>query len=226
MNNAIFSKLAYKMNSTNSLADRINDINKNLVNTGYEIIPDKSNKNTSYFINHDKKKIVIADRGSQFLSNKGKNDFANDILYTLGLEKHAPQFKKRTNKVIKNIKNSPNDYKIDLTGHSYGAASIHNTLLNNKKILKQIDRIDLYNPLISPFNKKISKPHKKLLDEKLHIHRTEADVPSSLYHNIDYGNLNVYKQKENATKIKLPSHLENVFNTVEQLKAHTIDNFL
>ena len=122
-------------------------------------------------------------------------------------------------------KSSPDDYKISLTGHSYAGASIHHTLLNKPQVLKRVDDAQLFNPLISPFQKKPSKNQIKELDKKLIIHRTENDIPSFFYHKLPYGIVNVYKQKEHAIK-NLPKPLENTFDTLEQLKSHHLNNFL
>ena len=84
MNHAKFAKLSYEMNKSGNREQRINKINKELEGSGYKIDGSKSGKNTSYFVNHDKKHIVIADRGSAFNTNKGKHDFTSDLLYSLG----------------------------------------------------------------------------------------------------------------------------------------------
>lgn len=225
MNPAEFAKLSYEMNKTENREQRINNINKKLEGSGYGIDASKSGKNTSYFINPNTKHIVIADRGSSFNTKKGKFDLASDLLYTIGLEKHAPQFQKRANKINSLVKNAPDDHKITLTGHSYAGGTIHNTLLHKPQVLKRIDEAHLFNPLISPFSKNASKAQIKELDNKLVVHRTQNDIPSYFYHNLPYGKVNVYKQKQHAIK-NLPKHLEGIFDTAEQLKAHSIQNFI
>ena len=228
VNYAKFAKASYGMVKSGNKSKKANDINKDIAMSGFVLHEDKSNKDVQYYHNPEKKKVVISHRGSSFGSSKGKQDLTSDILYSVGLEKHSPQFKKRAKRTNDLIKDIPDDHHVTLTGHSYGGASINNTLVTKPKVRNRVDKVELYNPLISPFTSKTSKKTNKELNEKVTVHRTENDIPSKFYHTLPYGKVLNYKQKEHAlgnTKV-LPKHLEDKFDSVEQLKAHTIDNFV
>jgi len=228
VNYAKFAKSSYDMVKTGNKPTKADKINKDISMTGFVLDEGKSNKDIQYYHNPEKKKVVISHRGSSFGSSKGASDLTSDILYSVGLEKHAPQFKKRSKRTNNLIKTIPDDHHVTLTGHSYGGASINHALVSKPQVRNRVDNVQLYNPLISPFTSKTSNKTNKELNEKVTIHRTENDIPSKFYSTLPYGQVKTYKQKEHAIgDIKLlPKHLEDKFDTVEQFKAHTIDNFI
>jgi hypothetical protein len=229
VNYAKFAKASYGMvKGTGNKSSKTNDINKDIAMTGFVLNEEKSNKDVQYFHHPEKKKVVIAHRGSSFGSSKGIKDLTSDVMYSVGLEKHSPQFKKRAKRTNDLVKSIPDDHHVTLTGHSYGGASINHTLVTKPQVRNRVDSVQLYNPLISPFTSKTSKKTNKELNEKVIVHRTENDVPSKFYHSLPYGQVKTYKQKQHAIgEVKvLPKHLEDKFDTVEQFKAHTIDNFV
>jgi len=220
------AKASYYMTSSGNKDDRINKLNKSIEHTGFKANKDKSNRDIVYYENPNLKQTYISHRGTHIGSKKTKQDLTADLSYLLGLEKHNKEFKQRANKTNQLIKSVDPSHDIYLTGHSYGGASIHHTLENKKDVLNRITKAYTYNPLTSPFNNpKVSKDKEKKLNEKIEVHKIQGDIPSASGYT--YGLTKEYKAKNTLQLPKeIPEHLQPHFDTIQQLKTHSLDNFI
>jgi predicted RND superfamily exporter protein len=105
------------------------------------------------------------------------------------------------------------------------------TIKNKKnvrdKLIKSGGLAEGFNGASSPFTKKASKKLKKELENNVIHHRIDDDLVSkaSILNN-DVGQVRTYKQKSNKKIYKsIPSHLKHVFNSLNQLNAHSLNNF-
>jgi hypothetical protein len=221
----LLAKQTYIMVKSGSLQKRINEINENIKQTGFVAIKNKSNRDIVYFENPETKQTYIAHRGTDTSGKKTKVDLTGDLAYMFGLEKHSKEFKKRATRTSKLIKTVPDDHKVDLVSHSYGGATANYTLLNKKNVRDRIENHHTFNPLSSPFNHKSSKKKDKEMDKIVITNRTENDIVSKAGQ--QHGITNTFKQTEHVkVPIEVGKHLQNTFDKVEQLSAHSLDNFI
>jgi len=218
----IFAKETYNMLGKGSKEKRSDKINKNIAKTGYTAIKDKSNRDILYLQNDKDKTVHISHRGTDFSKPR---DVSADLSFALGNEHHNKEFKKRRDKTSNLVKNIPDDYKLNLSGHSYGGASMNDTLLNKKNVRDKVESANGYNGAFSPFTKKVSKKIKSELDNRVTHHRISNDIisASSSIH-LPFGKVKTYKQKQND-KI-MPQSINPIFKTIDSYKAHSIDNFI
>jgi hypothetical protein len=222
----------YNMLGNKSKQERIDKINENIADTGYRAIPSKSNRDIVYFQNDDTKTVTISHRGTDVTGKKTKQDVGADLMFALGAEKHSKEFKKRRDTTSKLVKDIPDDYKLNMSGHSYGYGSMVDTIKNKKnvrdKLIKSGGLAEGFNGASSPFTKKASKTRQKELQDSVIHHRIDDDLVSkaSILNN-DVGVVKTYKQKSNKKIYKsIPSHLKKVFNSLDQLNAHSLNNFI
>jgi hypothetical protein len=227
----------YNMLGKKSKEDRIKKINENIKDTGYKAIHGKSNRDVVYFQNDDTKTIHIAHRGTDSSGKnhgKGKTgvDITADLMFAIGQEKHNKEFKKRRDTTSKLVKDIPDDYKLNMSGHSYGHGSMIDTIKNKKnvrdKLIKSGGLAEGYNGASSPFTKKASKATKEALKNSVVHHRTNSDLVSKAsILNSDVGEVKTYKEKKSKKYHKaIPKHLQHVFNSLDQLNAHSLNNFI
>ena len=221
----IFAKETYNMLGNKSKDDRIDIINKNIEKTGYHAVKEKSNRDIVYYENPENKSVFISHRGTDF--NK-KNDVSADLYFALGKEKHSKEFKTRRNKTSELVKNIPDDYKLNMSGHSYGGASINDTIRNKKNVREKLNEAHTYNSAFSPFTTKLKPKIKDDLDKKITHHRTSTDAVSSASQiNRQFGKMKTYKTKNDKHLPKtIPKILQPIFNTLDQFKSHSLNNFL
>jgi len=229
---ARLAEQTYNMLGNKSKEQRINLINQSIADTGYTAIPSKSNRDIVYFQNDADKIIHIAHRGTDLSGKKTAVDVGADLMFALGQEKHNAQFKKRRDTTSKLVKTIPDDYKLNMSGHSYGYGSMVDTIKNKKnvreKLIKSGGLAEGFNGASSPFTKKASKTRQKELQDSVIHHRIDDDLVSkaSILNN-DVGVVKTYKQKSNKKIYKsIPSHLKHVFNSLNQLNAHSLNNFI
>lgn len=102
----------------------------------FEYLPNYSDANTGTWINHSKKMIIIAFRGTDF---KNWRDLAQDLLIVGGISIFSARYVAGVHLVKKVESNFP-DYNISLTGHSLGGKIGLNigTKLQKKAVLFNI----------------------------------------------------------------------------------------
>lgn len=229
---ALFSQQAYKMlGGTNNKEQRLKAINDNIKHTGFKATS-KSNRDMLHLVNETTGEHHISVRGTDasFKRAKTKQDIMTDLKFAFGKEKHDKHFKKKINRIDNLIKQIPTGKKVSLSGHSLGGGVVTEAVKTKRNIRGRVDNTTTYNSAFSPFTKGASKQTTKDLKNKLTHHRNKYDLvsASSLVNNT-VGTVIQHEPKDNETinKIKIvPEHLKNIFNSVEQLKHHSIDQFI
>ena len=225
------SKATYGMLGTKNKTDRINEANSIMSGTGFTAIDPLSNRDIVYFKNDDTKQIIIAHRGTDVSGFKTKPDLGSDFLIALGQEEQGKEFIKRKNRTLNLVKQSPDNYYIYLTGHSYGGSSVNETLKGSKLVADKVEGVATFNAGFSPFSKKgVGKTTEDKLKNKVIHYRTTDDIISqSVKINKPFGTIIEYKSKDNVmNKIgkAIPSPLQPIFQTQSAINAHKIDNFI
>jgi len=157
---------------------------------GYKV-DKKSDHNVMGLYNEDKKHLVINHRGSS-----KTEDWLSDLMHGAGYGELEPQANSRRKQTKEMIKQYPNDTKVTLTGHSFGGATVLESLNKSESLNKHIHDVHLFNP----FHARI---HSK--NDKVHIHRTASDVASVLP---SFNKTHTYKKEYQ-----------------NPLTAHKLDNF-
>ena len=107
---------------------------------------------------------------------------------------------------------------------------VSEAMKTKRNIRNRVSSATTYNAGFSPFTKSASKQTKKDLKDKLTHHRNKYDlVSASSIANNTVGTVVEHepKQSKKLDKIKIiPENLKHVFNSVEQLKHHSIDQFI
>ena len=157
MNRAILakaSKATYAMLGSKNKTERIREANAVMVGTGFKVIDVLSSRDILYLINDDLKEVIIAHRGTDVSGFKTAPDLKSDFLIAMGQEEQGKQFKKRTSRTKNLMKEVPDDYKVWLSGHSYGGSSVNEALKNSKYTADRVDGVSTFNAGFSPFSKK------------------------------------------------------------------------
>jgi hypothetical protein len=224
---AEFSEANYILNNDKLKKGEREKMVNDLIPDGYVMHP-KSDRNVALYTNKTEKHAVISHRGTDFSNNK---DLTSDLLFSLGMENHGDEFKKRTSKTEKLLKEVNGDYAVTLQGHSYGGASALNSAVKSHKIRGRVDEINLYNPLTAGdhSNQKIHKKkgqtddnEKYILDGLTTTYRTKNDLVSAKP--TEYGDIKTFKQK--AKYKTVPKVFQSIFRSVDQLDAHGLHNFI
>ena len=114
-----------------------------------------------------------------------------------------------------------------MSGHSYGGASINDTINNKKSVRDKLSEAHTYNSAFSPFTTKIKPKIKDELDKKVTHHRTSNDIVSlSSKINNPFGKIKTYKPKKNNLIKLVPTVLKPIFSTIEQYHTHSMNNFI
>ena len=137
-----FSKEAYNMLGSASKSKRVEQINKNISDTGYKVDEGKSNRDILYLINKDTKEVYIVSRGTDATGTKKmKTDLRQDLNFALGREAHDKATKKNVNRINNLVKQTPEEYKIYMAGHSLGNVSMMEALKKKKKFVLVLVRL-------------------------------------------------------------------------------------
>mmetsp|Transcript_11168 Transcript_11168/g.14450 ORF Transcript_11168/g.14450 Transcript_11168/m.14450 type:complete len:237 (-) Transcript_11168:24-734(-) len=224
---ALFAKQAYIMVKSGSKSKRINEINKNIEHTGFHADEHLSNRDILYLVNDKTKEIHIAHRGTDSTgSKKTKTDIRQDLNFALGREEHDKATQKNVNRTNNLVKQAPKDYKISMSSHSLGNVAMMQSLKKKKEVRRRVSEANSFNGASSPFtDNKVSKNVEKELKNKVVHNRTKADIVS-INHNNSIGKVVTHETKDLKKIKKIPSHLNKVFTDVQQLKHHSISNFI
>ena len=202
-----------------------------IIPPGY-VLHNQSNRDVALFTNADTGHAVVSHRGTD-LSNK--KDIAADLMFMGNMENHNKEFQKRTKKTEKLLGLVDPKYSITLQGHSYGGASALNSAMKSGKIRNKIDEISLYNPLnagkhtsqkVHTFKGETEDEAKAMLHDLTTTHRTKNDIVSA--NKTEYGKTKHYKQKAGIhPKVKkIPAAFKNSLKKLDQLGAHSLNNFI
>mgnify|MGYP003649416034 FL=1 len=240
---ALFADSTYHMNGTNKRQAKYDKINKEVENTGYEVVPKFTNKGMVVFQNkNDNSKIHVAHKGTSLTAKSGFKDVIADFAIGAGLTSHNNTFNKRdrqTKKIVKHYEKLHGDnFKLSASGHSLGGATISKSA-QSKTVRKHLKQLDTFNMGSSPaYNQEIkpSKSAKQDLDPITTHHRIKKDIISaSLKLNSPFGKVKTYKvpfdkKKESKSilnRLKLMNPLiDNIKNFGEDaLHAHHSSHF-
>lgn len=225
------SKATYEMLGSKNKTERLKSADEVMEGTGFRSVGVLSNRDVLYLVNDDKKEIIIAHRGTDVSGFKTSPDLNNDYLLALGQEEQSKEFNKRKNKTKLLVRDTPDDYKIFLSGHSAGGSSVNESLKGSKLIRDKVAGVATFNAGFSPFSKKgVGKTTaEKLYDKVIHYRTVDDVVSSSVKLNKPFGKVVEYKPKESVImKIgkAIPSPLQPIFLTRSLLNTHKLDNFI
>jgi len=224
---ARFSKEAYNLVKSGDKHKRWDLIDKNIEDTGFKVDRSKTNRDILYLVNETTGEHHIAVRGTDTSGKKTKQDILTDLTFALGAEKHNKHFNKKVNRINNLVKQSDSK-DITMSGHSLGGGITNEAIKSKKHVRDKVTHLDTYNAAFSPFTKQASKATEKKLKSKVIHHRTAGDLVSkaSMINNTT-GTIQEHETKEIKKLPKfVPEHLKNAFNTIDQLKAHSIDQFI
>ena len=226
---ARFSKEAYNLVKSGDKHKRWDLIDKNIEDTGFKVDRSKTNRDILYLVNETTGEHHIAVRGTDGNSKglKNKQDILTDLTFALGAEKHNKHFNKKVNRINKLVKQSDSK-DITMSGHSLGGGITNEAIKSKKHVRDKVKHVDTYNAAFSPFTKNASKATEKKLKSKVIHHRNKFDgVSASSLVNNTTGTIKEYDTKDIKKLPKfVPEHLKNAFNTIDQLKAHSVDQFI
>lgn len=226
MNHALFSRASYSLNLTGKNKQKRLAKADAQIPDGYKT-HEASNRDVQLYVNDDDKRAVISHRGTDLGKRR---DLTADMMFALGLEKHSDAFNKREAHTRKLANKIPADYKLDMTGHSYGGASAVYALEKSPKMRDRVSEVHLYNPLTSPIPSKIhvhKGKSKNVAVEKLHnmitTHRVAGDVVSMPG---TYGETIEHTSNRKFKPTVLPDALKPAIQTLDQMATHSIRNFI
>ena len=224
---ALFAKASYDMVKSGNKSNRIDNINKTIAHTGFTADANLSNRDILYLKNDATKQIHLAHRGTDTSGKKTGTDVRQDLSFALGQSAHDKNTKKNVNRTKNLIKKSPEEYKISMSSHSLGNVAPTEALKHSANVRKRVSSYDSFNGAHSIFtNRAPSKAVKKELKEKITNHRTKDDVVSASS-NVNHVGKVVEHETKDLNHIKvIPRILKPAIESVQQLKHHSLDNFL
>ena len=229
---ARFAEATYRMLESGNKDERIARINNDLEDTNYKVIREHSNRDVLTLRNETDGKTVVAVRGTDTSGKKTGIDIMADLQFAFGQSDHSNEFRKRRNRIKNSLKDTNDDDKVILVGHSLGGGVIKYSLSNSNQIRRRIidnGEVHTFNSAAHPFLRdqtKVSKASKKALENKVIHHRTRNDVVSKgLEKMIPFGKVQTYDTKTSNFTKKMPKGLANTFNSLEALHAHKLLHF-
>ena len=157
-----FARESYKMVKSGSKSKRIENINKSIADTGFKADEKLSNRDMLYLVNDKTKEVHIANRGTDTTGKKTATDIRQDLNFSLGREAHDKATKKNVKKIDNLVKQTPDNYKISMSGHSLGSVAMMEALKKKNNVLNRVSKADSFNGASSPFtNNDISNKKKK-----------------------------------------------------------------
>ena len=225
------SKATYAMLGSKNKTERLMNADNIMEGTGFKAVDSLSGRDILYFKNDDAKQIIIAHRGTDISGFKTSADAGSDFLIAMGQEEQGAEFIKRKNRTRTLVKDAPEDYNLYLSGHSYGGASVNESLKGSKLVRDRVDGVATFNSAFSPFSKKgVGKTTADKLDEKVIHYRISGDVPSaSVKINKPFGKVVEYNPKASVMSVvgkAIPYSLQPIFQSQSILNIHKLDNFI
>ena len=229
---ALFSEMTYRMLESGNKDKRVAAINKDIEHTNYKVDRQHSNRDVLTLRNETDNKTVVAIRGTDTTGKKTGLDVMADLTFALGQSDHSNEFRKRRNRIKNALKDTNDDDKVILTGHSLGSGVIKHSIANSNQIRRRVidnGEVHTFNAASHPFLRdqtKVSKASKKALEDKVVHHRTRNDVVSKgLETMIPFGKVKTYDTKTSNFTKKMPKGLASTFNSLEALHAHKLIHF-
>lgn len=224
MNPAELVEQTYQMTKSGTKDDRIDKVNENIDHTGFKAIKEKSNRDLIFFQDDANKKINIAVRGTDAGGMKQTQDILTDLTFAIGKEGHNKHFNKKIKKIGKLVQSAPDDYEVNLSGHSLAGAIVAESM-KKKGIRNRVTHVDTYNAAFSPFTAKVNKKAEADFNSKITNHRIENDLVSASSAVNSFGSVKTYKAKKKKYHKAIPNALKGVFDSLDQLNNHSIRQF-
>ena len=239
---ALLSEATYIMgNKSGNRTKKYNEINELVKSTGYQVIPNYTNKNlVTYQKIDDPKTVAIAHQGTNVKSTTGFKDIVSDVGIALGLGDHLPHIRKRKRKTEQVLKDLNPD-KFYLSGHSLGGYTANHTIANSKRVQKHLTNAHTFNAAQNPIlsnDLQVSDKVKKQLDDKVVHHRVHGDLVSAGFKkSLPFGKLQNYKLKDEhkneragerilSKMLSFNPALKTIRNyTKKAIDSHHIDHF-
>jgi len=242
------ARASYAMSSSGTLETRLENVQKSAP-AGYNVVPRHTNKDMSTFQNStDPSRYIISHRGTDFSGNSTKSDLKSDLSIVLG-DTNDPlniRRKKRTEKIIRDLRKGSIEPKIHLSSHSLGAGSTNYAMANSKLVRNSVISHDTFNGGSTPIAGLAKLPHEpgtrehSIVFEKSTHHRIENDPVSENQAGSYIGKSIVYRQKrehsfpKRVLKLMKPIIEQSVLGkaigfiaskAIDVAKNHTISNF-
>ena len=224
---AVLAEGSYILGSSNKLGDGYDAVNTHIKDTGFEVIPEYSNRNViAYKKTEDPTHIHISHKGTSVKSKSGVKDLYSDMLIALGLGGFSNQAKKRKNKtelILKELE--PKTFT--MSSHSLGNYTQNYSIAKSKKVRDFLNIAHGYNGASTPlFNNdlEVSNKARKELSNRVIHHRTRGDIVSKgMKTSLPFGKLIEYKLRPTEHERTHKEIYNNVMNkadlkTKEELK--------
>lgn len=183
----------------------------------YMRIHDLSTPDISTFRHNTDPHYIIAHRGTDLHAPSVKKDLREDFKILIGDKSQSQYMKDRTKKtedIIKQIKEQSPDHKIHLTAHSLGAVSTQNALIKSQVVRDNVDTHHTFNAGTSPFKMKALAPtdarYKKIKDISTHHRIHGDDISANIKHSM-IGNHKTYKST------RKPGIADHILNAVKPI---------
>ena len=204
---AVLAEGSYILGSSNKLGDGYDAVNTHIKDTGFEVIPEYSNRNViAYKKTEDPTHIHISHKGTSVKSKSGVKDLYSDMLIALGLGGFSNQAKKRKNKtelILKELE--PKTFT--MSSHSLGNYTQNYSIAKSKKVRDNLNIAHGYNGASTPlFNNdlEVSNKARKELSNRVIHHRTRGDIVSKgMKTSLPFGKLIEYKLRPTDPNLSL-----------------------
>ena len=172
----------------------------------YSRLNDLSSPDISVYKHNVNPHTIIAHRGTDIGATKATKQIKADVAILFGNKSHDKLHKdrvKRTEMIVKQLKETNPDHKIFLTAHSLGGSTAHHALVKSEIVRKNVDALHTFNAATSPLQSKEisknSKAYKEVASKSTH-HAVEGDaISSSIQSNLIGKHITYKAPKEKAS---------------------------
>lgn len=216
---AVLAEGSYLLGSSTNLGDGYETVNNHIKDTGFEVIPEYSNRNvTTYKKTDDPTHIHISHKGTQIKSKTGLKDFISDFKIALGFGGHSIQAQRRKNKTEKVI-NDLQPKTFTMSSHSLGGYTQNYSVAKSKKVRDALNIGHTYNSGSNPlFNNdlEVSNKARKELSSRVINHRVKNDIVSKgLKTSMPFGTLKEYKLRPTEHERTHKEIYNNLINKID-----------
>ena len=215
--------------------------------TDYTRVEEYSSPDISTYRHNKHSHYIVSHRGTDVHAPTAKKDLKADLRILVGdtsQNKFMKDRTKRTEHIVKQIKEKDPEHKIHLTAHSLGGVSSQTSLIKSKVVRDNVDSHNTFNAGTSPFKMKSlasSNPAHKEIAEKSTHHRISGDGISRNVKTNMIGQTKTYKSKR---KPNIAQHILNAVKPIAEksklgklahfgasrllgtLQSHSIKNFI
>ena len=173
------------MPTTQELAKASQSTYTNSIPENYSKVNELSDNDIHTYKHNTENHHIIAHRGTDLHADTAKRDLKTDLKILLGQGSHTKLFNdraKKTEDIVKKLKEQDPETKIHLTGHSLGGTTAQHALVKSKVVRDNTDSLDTFNAGTSPLQQKglaKSNPAYKVIADKATHHRIGGDEISA-----------------------------------------------